>query len=179
MTASARQVLRRGPVEHLVFSDGLASVSVFIERARSQAGPRNADAAARLGVSSAYSTAVEGYRVTAVGEVPPDTVRAIALSIRTAGPAPSLAESAAEAGEAAAEEGEAEGLPSPQAPPAPDRALLAVFDRLRFASDQLERILRDGRRRGRRKGRQYVWSRRRWRDGRGTRVLRQRDARKQ
>jgi sigma-E factor negative regulatory protein RseB len=126
MTASARQVLRRGPVEHLVFSDGLASVSVFIERARSQAGPRNADAAARLGVSSAYSTAVEGYRVTAVGEVPPDTVRAIALSIRTAGPAPSLAESAAEAGEAAAEEGEAEGLPSPQAPPAPDRALLGI-----------------------------------------------------
>ena len=36
---------------------------------------------------------VQGYRVTAVGEVPPETVRAIAQSIRTAGPAPSMSES--------------------------------------------------------------------------------------
>src|ERR1700686_3124035 len=34
MTVSARQVLRSGPVEHLVFSDGLASVSVFVEIGR-------------------------------------------------------------------------------------------------------------------------------------------------
>jgi sigma-E factor negative regulatory protein RseB len=127
MTASARQVLRRGPVEHLVFSDGLASVSVFIERARSQAGARNADAAARFGVSSAYSTAVEGYRVTAVGEVPPDTVRAIALSIRTAGPSPSLVESVAEPGEAAAQDAaEAAALPTPEAQPLPGSALLGI-----------------------------------------------------
>ena len=42
-----------------------------------------------LGSSSAYSTVVQGYRVTAVGEVPPQTVRAIAQSIRTAGRQPS------------------------------------------------------------------------------------------
>ena len=34
MTASARQMLPAGPVEHLVFSDGLASVSVFVEIGR-------------------------------------------------------------------------------------------------------------------------------------------------
>jgi sigma-E factor negative regulatory protein RseB len=86
MTASARQMLRGGPVEHLVFSDGLASVSVFIEIARSSGEP-DKDDAATLGTSSAYSTLVQGYRVTAVGEVPPETVRIIAQSIRNPAPA--------------------------------------------------------------------------------------------
>jgi sigma-E factor negative regulatory protein RseB len=127
MTASARQVLPRGPVEHLVFSDGLASVSVFIERAHAPSAARDADAAARLGVSSAYSTAVSGYRVTAVGEVPPDTVRAIALSIRTAGPAPSLAESASDANEASvSEDAQAAALPIGDPQPVPRNALLGI-----------------------------------------------------
>jgi sigma-E factor negative regulatory protein RseB len=93
MTVSARQRLRSGPVEHLVFSDGLASVSVFVEIGREQRAEQGMDDAATIGSSSAYSTVVQGYRVTAVGEAPPDTVRAIAQSIRTAGPAPSMAES--------------------------------------------------------------------------------------
>jgi sigma-E factor negative regulatory protein RseB len=93
MTVSARQVLRSGPVEHLVFSDGLASVSVFVETGREQVAGPGMDDAATIGSSSAYSTVVQGYRVTAVGEVPPDTVRAIAQSIRTAGPVPSMSES--------------------------------------------------------------------------------------
>src|ERR1700681_3326602 len=94
MTVSARQVLRSGPVEHLVFSDGMASVSVFVEIGREQAAGRDGvDDAATSGSSSAYSTVVQGYRVTAVGEVPPDTVRAIAQAIRTAAAAPSMAES--------------------------------------------------------------------------------------
>jgi sigma-E factor negative regulatory protein RseB len=93
MTVSARQVLRSGPVEHLVFSDGLAAVSVFVEIGREQHAEQAMDDAATIGSSSAYSTVVQGYRVTAVGEVPPDTVRAIAQSIRTAGQAPSMAES--------------------------------------------------------------------------------------
>ncbi|HWW19999.1 MAG TPA: MucB/RseB C-terminal domain-containing protein [Steroidobacteraceae bacterium] len=88
MTTSARQVLPGGPVEHLVFTDGMASVSVFVEVGRDP-GTAQRDDAARLGTSSAYSTTVQGYRVTAVGEVPPDTVRAIALSIRTATNLPS------------------------------------------------------------------------------------------
>jgi sigma-E factor negative regulatory protein RseB len=93
MTVSARQVLHSGPVEHLVFSDGLASVSVFVEMGRKQVAEHGSDDAATIGSSSAYSTVVQGYRVTAVGEVPPDTVRAIAQSIRTAAAAPSMPES--------------------------------------------------------------------------------------
>ncbi len=73
-------------VTHLVFSDGLASVSVFVEpRSRM---PNNMPAQlappteTRLGSSSAVSTEVDGHRVTAIGEVPPATVRAIAGSLR-------------------------------------------------------------------------------------------------
>jgi sigma-E factor negative regulatory protein RseB len=90
MTASARQMLPAGPVEHLVFSDGLASVSVFVEIGQDDAGGASDGAAredaAALGASSAYSLLAQGYRVTAVGEVPPETVRVIAQAIRNAGP---------------------------------------------------------------------------------------------
>jgi hypothetical protein len=60
---------------------------------RKQVAEHGSDDAATIGSSSAYSTVVQGYRVTAVGEVPPDTVRAIAQSIRTAAAAPSMPES--------------------------------------------------------------------------------------
>ncbi|HEY3809432.1 MAG TPA: MucB/RseB C-terminal domain-containing protein [Steroidobacteraceae bacterium] len=105
MTASARQVLPAGPVEHLVFSDGLASVSVFVEVGHDNgaggAGTVREDAAA-LGASSAFSTVVQGYRVTAVGEVPPETVRVIAQAIRNAVPAPVVSDVNPEAAGAAA-----------------------------------------------------------------------------
>jgi sigma-E factor negative regulatory protein RseB len=92
MLASARQMLPGGPVEHLVFSDGLASVSVFIENGAAGGTQSGSEDAAALGSSSAYSTVVQGYRVIAVGEVPPETVRVIANAIRSAGPAPGLAD---------------------------------------------------------------------------------------
>jgi len=67
------------PVAHLVFTDGIASVSVFVET-------RKADSAligpARVGSSSAYSTVVDGHQVTAVGEVPPSTVEFIAKQVK-------------------------------------------------------------------------------------------------
>ena len=69
-------------------------LGIGVRRDRPRAARRVSHRGCRdLGSSSAYSTVVHGYRVTAVGEVPPDTVRAIAQSIRTAGPAPSMAES--------------------------------------------------------------------------------------
>jgi sigma-E factor negative regulatory protein RseB len=67
------------PVQHLVFSDGFASVSVFIEP-----GARNGSApaeASRVGSASTFTTHVRGFVVTAVGEVPPTTVRDIATSL--------------------------------------------------------------------------------------------------
>jgi hypothetical protein len=70
----------------------MASVSVFVEIGRAAASAAHDDAAS-MGTSSAYSTVVQGFRVTAVGEVPPDTVRAIAQSIRSVGAASSPVDS--------------------------------------------------------------------------------------
>jgi sigma-E factor negative regulatory protein RseB len=66
------------PVTHILYSDGLANVSVFIERARDQqpASP------SRVGASNSFSSRVGEYQVTAVGEVPAETVRQIAASMR-------------------------------------------------------------------------------------------------
>ncbi|HEX9138255.1 MAG TPA: MucB/RseB C-terminal domain-containing protein, partial [Steroidobacteraceae bacterium] len=64
----------------------LASVSVFVESAIGKPAAGGAGAATlavtRIGSTSAVSTTVLGHRVTAIGEVPPETVRAIAGSLR-------------------------------------------------------------------------------------------------
>ena len=75
-----------GPVNHLVYSDGLASVSVFVQQPA--AGKAPAQGTTRSGVASAFTTVIDGHQVTAVGEVPPRTLKVIATSIRPAGLAP-------------------------------------------------------------------------------------------
>lgn len=76
------------PTAHLLFTDGLATVSVFIESASlppltSRTGePRRASGPAQLGAAAAYTALTDGYRVTAVGEVPPQTVKAIAEALK-------------------------------------------------------------------------------------------------
>ncbi len=67
------------PVQHLVYSDGLASVSVFIEPADPQAQPMRG--LAKVGAAFAFSRAMDGHQVTAVGEVPPVTLEAIAAGV--------------------------------------------------------------------------------------------------
>jgi sigma-E factor negative regulatory protein RseB len=72
------------PVSHLVFSDGLASVSVFIGE---RLPPRSAKEIAlerRLGASTTYTTEVAGHQIVVVGEVPPDTARFIAGQLQAA-----------------------------------------------------------------------------------------------
>jgi sigma-E factor negative regulatory protein RseB len=86
MTVRSAQVLpgAHDPVAHLVFTDGLASVSVFVE-SRSADVPRDQPAlsgVANVGSASAFSTVIDGHKVTAVGEVPPATVRFIASSVK-------------------------------------------------------------------------------------------------
>lgn len=68
------------PVEHLVYSDGMASVSVFIDRADSEAAAP--EGPSRMGAANAYTTRVGDHLVTAMGEVPLTTVRMIAESVR-------------------------------------------------------------------------------------------------
>ncbi len=68
------------PVAHLVYSDGLASVSVFIETKSPDREQMNG--LARVGSAFAFSTTVRGHQVTAVGEVPAQTVQLIAHSTK-------------------------------------------------------------------------------------------------
>ena len=66
------------PVDHLVYTDGVASVSVFVEPlhdAAPQVGPR------RIGGISAFGKLEQGHQITAVGEVPPATVQRMANSV--------------------------------------------------------------------------------------------------
>jgi sigma-E factor negative regulatory protein RseB len=83
MTVRSAQVLpgSSDPVDHMVFTDGFASVSVFVERAAGSAGPQPPQQAA-VGSSSAFSTVIDGHKVTAVGEVPPATVQFIATQVK-------------------------------------------------------------------------------------------------
>jgi sigma-E factor negative regulatory protein RseB len=73
---------QRKTVEHLIYSDGLATVSVFVEE---QGDAKHAKqlllGASRMGAVTMYGAKLDGYHVTAVGEVPPATVSLIGASI--------------------------------------------------------------------------------------------------
>lgn len=66
-------------VEHIVFSDGFSSVSVFIEMHKDK-GP-NIIGASRMGAVNAYGRKLDNHHVTAVGEVPRATVKLISESV--------------------------------------------------------------------------------------------------
>ena len=87
LTDFQRKRMRKGgaSVEHLVFSDGLATMSVYVEK-------RMSDDESFLGLSSmgalnAFGAVVDGYQVTVVGEVPSATVQMVARSVQSATPA--------------------------------------------------------------------------------------------
>jgi sigma-E factor negative regulatory protein RseB len=69
--------------KHMVFSDGLATVSVYIEKRVHQDDSLNG--LSSMGAMNAYGLMVDGYQVMVVGEVPPATVKMIAHSLERAG----------------------------------------------------------------------------------------------
>ena len=97
LTVSGAQTLGGAtePATHLVYSDGLATVSVFVEAPRADNSAEvekpNAQSEApmqglaRVGSGFAFSTVVQGHQVTAVGEVPAETVEFIAHSVKSFG----------------------------------------------------------------------------------------------
>lgn len=64
-------------VTHIMYSDGLASVSVFVAPADSSVS----EGPSRVAGSNSYSVVIDGHRVTAVGEVPAKTVEQIATTM--------------------------------------------------------------------------------------------------
>jgi len=70
---------RRQGVRHLVYSDGLAYISVFIELAGLADAPPIGRS--RTGAVSVFSTDKVGHRVTVVGAVPGETVERVGRSV--------------------------------------------------------------------------------------------------
>jgi len=65
--------------EHFVFSDGLASFSIYIE----EADPTNPlTGGSRVGSMSVFGRTIEGYQVTVVGEVPEATARNVVSAMK-------------------------------------------------------------------------------------------------
>jgi sigma-E factor negative regulatory protein RseB len=97
LTVSGAQTLGGAsvPTAHLVYSDGLATVSVFVEAAPALSAGADDTPKARseppiqglvsVGSGFAFSTVVQGHQVTAVGEVPARTVEFIGRSVKAFG----------------------------------------------------------------------------------------------
>jgi sigma-E factor negative regulatory protein RseB len=71
-------------LRHLVYSDGLATVSLFVEPA--VAASEQAEGLSQIGAANAYTTTVDGHMITAIGDVPVRTVELLARSARLAPP---------------------------------------------------------------------------------------------
>lgn len=67
------------PVEHLVYTDGLAWVSVYIEKLASKSNLLQG--ASNMGAVNAYGRIMGQYHITAVGEVPAVTVELLSSSV--------------------------------------------------------------------------------------------------
>jgi sigma-E factor negative regulatory protein RseB len=71
---------KKSPVNQLIFSDGIASVSVFIEPILKGMRPKMGHK--EVGSTNICANVVDGYQVVVVGEVPKETVRMISKAIR-------------------------------------------------------------------------------------------------
>ena len=69
------------PTEHFVLSDGLASVSIYVELDAAD----GLDGATRIGAIHAVGGRISGHQVTVVGEVPALTVQTVLANIRYQG----------------------------------------------------------------------------------------------
>ncbi len=68
-----------GDLEHFIFSDGLASVSVYVHEADDDIA---LEGVSQMGQVSAFGRLVDGYQVVVVGEVPARTLTLFASRIR-------------------------------------------------------------------------------------------------
>lgn len=73
--------LRENMVEHYVYSDGLATVSVFVEKIIEGTSTR-ISGINKIGAIHAFGREFNGHQITVVGEVPSQTVDLIGMSVR-------------------------------------------------------------------------------------------------
>lgn len=81
LTFAQSQVADGSPtqMEQLVYSDGLATISVFIESEVEESAA--IEGMSQIGATNAFTTFRNGYLITAMGGVPLDTTRMVALSV--------------------------------------------------------------------------------------------------
>ena len=81
MTDSQRRRVRQGGehAEHMVFTDGLATLSVYIEKV--MANETAFTGLSNMGAMNAFGSVLGDYQVTVVGEVPAATVQSVARSV--------------------------------------------------------------------------------------------------
>ncbi|MEL0083268.1 MAG: MucB/RseB C-terminal domain-containing protein [Gammaproteobacteria bacterium] len=73
---------RQRPVDHLIYSDGLATVSVFIEPLKESRGGQQTRSTARIAGITAMTDVIADNQVTVIGEVPAATLRLIMNSVK-------------------------------------------------------------------------------------------------
>ena len=76
LTSHNHETSADGVYEHMVYSDGLAAVSVYIEQQGAEAAVN--PGVSQLGTNNAYTREQDGLQITVIGEVPAITVKAIA-----------------------------------------------------------------------------------------------------
>jgi sigma-E factor negative regulatory protein RseB len=81
MTDYQRKRVRQGGehAEHMVFSDGLATVSVYVEKL--VADSKAFTGLSNMGAMNAFGTVHDDHQITVVGEVPAATVQSMALLV--------------------------------------------------------------------------------------------------
>ena len=81
MTDSQRRRVRQGGehAEHMVFTDGLATLSVYVEKV--MANEAAFTGLSNMGAMNAFGSVLGDYQVTVVGEVPAATVQSVARSV--------------------------------------------------------------------------------------------------
>jgi len=68
-------------MSHVTISDGMASVSVYVEYVRDGGQTEHVTGLSRMGALNAYGIRTRTALITAVGDVPEATVRAIATAV--------------------------------------------------------------------------------------------------
>jgi sigma-E factor negative regulatory protein RseB len=70
------------PVSHVMLTDGMASVSVYVEYLAKSEHNLSAVGLSSMGAMNAFGMSLDDALITAVGEVPAETVRAIAMAVK-------------------------------------------------------------------------------------------------
>ena len=70
------------PVEHYIYTDGLATISIFVEKINNENKRKVLPKTSSFGGINTYTKQTDGYQITAVGEVPKTTVKLIVNSVK-------------------------------------------------------------------------------------------------